>query len=81
MYALALDASITTWVALIVWRQTVRKPYDYIISLGGKSFRRQFLFALNVWLEVDMESCEVIDAAIAMLHNSSLMYAALKLNQ
>ncbi len=58
----------------------MRKPYDYIISLGGKSFRRQFLFALNVWLEVDMESCEVIDAAIAMLHNSSLLYAVLKIS-
>lgn len=56
------------------YRQTVRKPYDYIVSLGGKSFRREFLSALNVWLQVDMEACEVINEAVTMLHNSSLLY-------
>ena len=58
---------------LILCWKTVRKPYDYIASLGGKALRRQFLFALNGWLQVDEESCEIIDCAISMLHNSSLL--------
>ena len=56
-----------------LYRKTVRKPYDYIVSLGGKAFRREFLFALNAWLQVDEESCEVIDDVVSMLHNSSLL--------
>ena len=56
-----------------LYGKTVRKPYDYIVSLGGKAFRKEFLYALNAWFQVDEESCEVIDDAVAMLHNSSLL--------
>ncbi|MCJ1463043.1 hypothetical protein MMC07_001647 [Pseudocyphellaria aurata] len=52
---------------------TVKKPYDYVASLGGKAIRRDFLVALNFWLRVDEESCEIIDRAVTMLHNSSLL--------
>lgn len=52
----------------------VNKPYAYVSSLGGKGFRRQLLQALNVWLQVDEESCNIIDQSVAMLHNASLMY-------
>jgi geranylgeranyl pyrophosphate synthase len=53
--------------------KAVRRPFDYIITLGGKAFRSQVLFALNHWLQADEESCKTIDEAVAMLHNSSLL--------
>lgn len=64
---------ISVEITLILCWKAVRKPYDYIVSLGGKALRREFLFALNGWLQVDEESCEVIDCVVSMLHNSSLL--------
>jgi geranylgeranyl diphosphate synthase type 3 len=54
-------------------RKTVRRPYDYIISLKGKDFRRQVLLALNVWLQVNVETYDIIDHVVSILHNSSLL--------
>ncbi|KAI9925910.1 hypothetical protein ASPWEDRAFT_174000 [Aspergillus wentii DTO 134E9] len=51
----------------------INKPYEYLISLGGKEFRRQFLQALNVWLKVDESKCNVVNDTINMLHNGSLL--------
>ncbi|KAL8827999.1 MAG: hypothetical protein Q9191_002849 [Dirinaria sp. TL-2023a] len=53
--------------------QIITKPFDYVKALPGKHFRAQILLAFNVWLQVDKESLGVIDKAIEMLHNASLL--------
>ncbi|MCJ1258919.1 hypothetical protein MMC24_006753 [Lignoscripta atroalba] len=51
----------------------ITAPYDYLLSNPGKDIRKQVLSAFNVWLQADDESCEIINRAISMLHNASLL--------
>jgi geranylgeranyl diphosphate synthase, type III len=48
-------------------------PYDYVTSQPGKDFRAQLIAAFNSWLEVPQESIDVINKAVALLHNASLL--------
>ena len=53
--------------------QAITRPFDYVMSLLGKNVRSQLLSALNVWLQVDEKSYNIIDKVIVMLHNASLL--------
>lgn len=53
--------------------QTITRPFDYIMSLLSKNVRSQLLSAFNVWVQADEKSYNIIDKAIGILHNASLL--------
>ena len=53
--------------------QAITRPFNYVMSLLGKNVRSQLLSAFNVWLQVDEKSYNVIEKAIGVLHNASLL--------
>ena len=50
---LSYPTLIIVYVTLMLGWKFMQRPYEYIVSLGCRAFRRQFLFALNGWLGVD----------------------------
>ena len=58
---------------ILTCTKAITRPFDYVISLPGKNFRKQVLAAFNVWLQLDERSLNIIDRVVGMLHNASLM--------
>ena len=48
-------------------------PYEYLMAQPGKNIRSQLIAAFNEWLEVPLESLEVIKNVVGMLHTASLL--------
>lgn len=48
-------------------------PFDYLFEQPGKNLRSQLIAAFNMWLEVPMDSLEVITKVVGMLHTASLL--------
>ncbi|RDW65762.1 bifunctional terpene synthase/polyprenyl synthetase family protein [Aspergillus mulundensis] len=59
--------------AVLIYRQEVLAPYNYIASLPSKNIRDKFIDALNLWLHVPRPALASIKKIIGMLHHSSLM--------
>jgi geranylgeranyl diphosphate synthase, type III len=53
--------------------QILMGPYEYLIAQPGKNIRSQLIAAFNEWLEVPVESLEVIKNVVGMLHTASLL--------
>lgn len=51
----------------------ILEPYTYLLSHPGKDIRTKLISAFDLWLKVPKEVLEVINKAIGMLHNASLM--------
>lgn len=48
-------------------------PFDYLNGHPGKDFRSALVKAFDAWLEVPVESLEVITKVVSMLHTASLL--------
>lgn len=53
--------------------QILMGPFEYLFSQPGKDIRSQLIAAFNEWLEVPVESLEVIKNVVGMLHTASLL--------
>ncbi|KAI9147445.1 Geranylgeranyl pyrophosphate synthase [Paramyrothecium foliicola] len=53
--------------------QTIRAPFDYMMSHPGKDFTSTFLSALDASLKIPPQSLEAIKVASTMLHDAALM--------
>ncbi|GAA5801117.1 hypothetical protein HPULCUR_006559 [Helicostylum pulchrum] len=53
--------------------EIILEPYTYLLSHPGKDIRTKLISAFNLWLNVPKDILDVINKAIGMLHNASLM--------
>ncbi|KAI9355572.1 geranylgeranyl pyrophosphate synthase [Pilaira anomala] len=53
--------------------EIILEPYTYLLSHPGKDIRTKLITAFNLWLNVPKDTLDVINKAIGMLHNASLM--------
>ncbi|KAL2824204.1 polyprenyl synthetase [Aspergillus cavernicola] len=49
------------------------KPYQYIISMPSKGFRKNLIDSLQTWYKVPHSSVQVISGVASLLHEASLM--------
>ncbi|KAJ6018568.1 hypothetical protein N7522_000635 [Penicillium canescens] len=67
-----LTASIDQ--SLMPFDETViRNPSSYVMALPSKRLREKFICSLNQWFQVPEETVQIIESAVKLLHNGSIM--------
>lgn len=66
-----LTFTSTTWTTRK--EKVLMGPFDYLYSHPGKEIRTFMLNAFNEWLDVPLESLDVITKVVGMLHTASLL--------